>query len=35
MAIDHVDDLQLVTVQLHGGGGAAILDDYDAEAFVD
>ena len=34
MAVDHVDDLQFVAMQLFGGGGAAIFDDEDTEAFI-
>ena len=34
MAVDHIDDLQFVIVQLHGGGRTAVLNHDDAEAFI-
>jgi hypothetical protein len=34
VAVDHVDDLEFFVVQVHGGGGAAIVQHDDAEAFV-
>jgi hypothetical protein len=34
VAVDHVDDLELVAVEVHGRGGAAVLDDDDVEGLV-
>jgi hypothetical protein len=34
VALDHLDDLELVPLQVHGRGGASVLDHHDVEALV-